>query len=452
MRKLIVLASVLALGFTAAPAFASVQNVKISGSIDSTYILRENFEFNDLSASGGKEEQSVFITQTILQIDADLTDNVAATIALINERPWEGNPGSTASGVDLLRAYVTLREMLYSPMTVVVGRQWFAFGNSFIFDAAGTNNSAPGDSGIASVAADLTLQTNLDAIRVILDYNPLTITAFYGAVTPKSSGTLSDTDDSVNVWGLNAGYELGDDMNTLVEAYIFDKKDKSEDANTAPFNEVDHLKVVGTRFSTTPLEGINLQGEIAHQGGTRINSPSSNSKQTRDSWAFQALANYQVPVLKDYNPVVSFEWTKLYGDEGTTTDEDYKGWDPFFENQDGGTIYNTLFNFTNLEMYTVGFAFSPMEDVSTKLSATKLMLNQDNDGSTFSLVQPDGTNATVNTHAGQKELGTEIDGVITYDYTEDVRFGLNVGVFKPAGIFLANDSAKQVLANVRVAF
>ena len=82
---------------------------------------------------------------------------------------------AVGSDIDLHLAYVTLREMLYSPLTVVVGRQAFHYGNSFIVDAGGTNNSAPLDSGLNSVAEDLTKQTAQDAIRFIFDYEPLSV-------------------------------------------------------------------------------------------------------------------------------------------------------------------------------------------------------------------------------------------------------------------------------------
>ena len=62
MRKSILLAVVLMVALVAVPASASVQNVKISGSIDSTFLFRDNFDLGlDLL---GDEEQKLFITQT----------------------------------------------------------------------------------------------------------------------------------------------------------------------------------------------------------------------------------------------------------------------------------------------------------------------------------------------------------------------------------------------------
>ena len=36
----------------------------------------------------GLKKQNVFLTQTRLRVDADLSDNVSTTVGLINERAW----------------------------------------------------------------------------------------------------------------------------------------------------------------------------------------------------------------------------------------------------------------------------------------------------------------------------------------------------------------------------
>ena len=107
MRKSILLAVVLMVALVAVPASASVQNIKVSGSIDSTYLWRDNFDLGFATASD--RNQSVPLTQTTLQVDADLTDQVSATVALINERAWNYDINAdTADGsdIDLYLAYV----------------------------------------------------------------------------------------------------------------------------------------------------------------------------------------------------------------------------------------------------------------------------------------------------------------------------------------------------------
>ena len=116
MRKMLLIA-VLALALAAAPAFASVQNIKIGGDIESTYLIRDQFDMGGgLKADGTDDyDQAFFFTQTRLTVSADLTDNVSATVGLLNERPWgEEEQVANDNDVDLNLAFVTLREMLYS--------------------------------------------------------------------------------------------------------------------------------------------------------------------------------------------------------------------------------------------------------------------------------------------------------------------------------------------------
>ena len=460
MRKFLTIACALAMASTAVPAFAAVQSVRVGGFTNNTFVHRQNFDLG--RGSGGTDKQDVFIDQTGLKVDADLTDQVAATVALITERPWNNDNTSTSSNVDLYLAYVTLREMLYSPLTLVVGRQQFSFGNGLIFDATGSNNAAPGDSGIQSVAADLTLQTSVDAIRAILDYNPLTITAFYSALN-QNTVTISTLKDNVDIWGLNANYQLGDDMDSVVEGYFFLKRDKSNlDMHTGA--KTDYVKVVGIRASTNPIEGLNLQAEFAHQGGSKaINTADYSQNRHRNAFAVQAIVNYQVPYMQEYKPVAQYVYTKVTGDTDTDlTDSnrtDYTGWDPFFEAQGGGRIYNALFNLTNMQIHELSLTTQPMEDVTAKLGITGIWLERDLKMGTSTLpsvmyTSPDGVSRSYSVNPNEKYLGKELDLDLTYNYTEDVQFGASVGWFFPGGLFTAdnNSAAKQLLLNMNVSF
>ena len=64
-------------------------------------------------------------------MDADLTDNVSTTVGLVDERAWNGQ-NQWKDGVQLYLASVTMRELLYSPLTVTVGRQVFSYGNGLV--------------------------------------------------------------------------------------------------------------------------------------------------------------------------------------------------------------------------------------------------------------------------------------------------------------------------------
>ncbi len=482
MKKTILLA-LLVLAVAAVPAMASVQNVKISGDVDSTYFIRNNFDLgagaSGSSSGDGDNKNDVFITQTRLRVDADLTDQVSATIALINERAWGDSTTDTAgTDIDLNLAFVTLREMLYSPMTVVIGRQEFHYGNSLVMDTAGTNNGAPGDSGLLGVANDLTKQTAQDAIRVIFDYNPLTFEVFFSQIDQKTVTAAGEDDDDINLWGFNSTYDLGDDMDTQVEAYFFAKVDKFKGevgSGAVAVDNTDTIYLPGVRVSTNPLEGLNLQLEYAHQSGTKTDPGSTASaipdNQQRNANAAQVIANYQVPVMEDYKPVLQGVFTYVSGDNDATgsvissdsdsTRSEYNAWDPFFENQGGGTIYSAILDLTNLFVYNVSLQANPMEDVTAKVSWTGLYLAQDNVGTSFTLKQPGGgtgsspgTSTSVAAKDGKDEVGHEVDVELVYDYTEDVQIGAKAGWFFAGDLFgEANEkTATQALANVNVNF
>lgn len=452
MRKLIVLAVALAMAATAAPAFASVQNVKIGGWTNNTFVHRQEFDLG--KGSGGTDTQDVFINQTGLQVDADLTDQVYVTIALINEAGWgaERSENSTAS-VDIYLAYVTLKEMLYSPLTLVVGRQVFSFGNGLVFDATGTNNTAPGASGISSIAADLTKQTSLDAIRAIFDYNPLTVTVFYAKVH-QNTQTINHLDDDKDLWGVNANYQLGDDMDSVIETYFFKQRDKEGNVGLTGA-KTDYIKVVGVRASTNPIEGLNLQAEVAHQGGSARIESSPLIQRKRDAWAVQGIVNYQLPVLEEYKPVAQYIFTKTTGETDTDANlTNYTGWDPFYEAQGGGHIYNTLFDLTNSVIHSFYLTAEPMEDITARLALTAIWLERELKEDSIETRLPTGSTQELLAKTDSSYLGKEINFDLTYDYTEDVTFGTSLGWFFPRSVFdnENNSTAKQALVSMNVSF
>jgi hypothetical protein len=56
-------------------------------------------------------------------------------------------------------------------------------------------------------------------------------------------------------------------------------------------------------------------------------------------------------------------------------------------------------------------------------------------------------------YTGKGTLGNAIDGTITYDYTEDVQFGLTAGLFLPGNALTENaKNASQVIGSMKVTF
>jgi hypothetical protein len=524
MKKLLVAALMVVL---ASPAFAAIQNVKVSGDITTTFVDRNNFDLGDTVGIGqvedrttptnplevnpvGLKRQNVFITQTRLRVDADLSDNVSTTVGLINERAWNGEHSSDGlngdqategqaaanyandTNVQLYLASVTMREFLYSPLTVTVGRQIFNYGNGLIMGDGGINNAASGN--LQYIAADMTMRTSYDGIKAILDYKPLTIDMFYFKNGQSfDNGSVLGKESSSDVYGFNANYQLSDPMNTVMEAYMFSRINGDEfSAANAPltdplspststanagsgFNKGNTLYVPGLRASTNPIKGLNVQGEVAWQLGNipvanTVNGFNRQEAEHRDAMAYQLLASYTLPVLDKYKPTLNASFTSVSGDKDGSANYDavpyksaktYTGWDPFNEAQGSGTIYNTMFNLTNMYILSAGAAFNPLEDVTVGATWSGLLAQQTYTNGLSPLgnynplvfIQPDGSTAEPLT-TNKKGLGNEYDVNLTYNYTEDVTFGVSLGWFVAGDAFnkVNRDTASQALASVGVKF
>lgn len=466
MKKVLLLA-VLALVLLAVPAFASVQNIKVSGDIDSTYVSRTQF---DLGGAVNTAEQSFFMTQTKLRVDADLTDKVGATVQLLNERVWgdEDNSSPSITGntqVDINLAYVTVKEMLYSPLTVVVGRQAFAFGNSLLIDSAGPNRTASAG-GLEGIAQDLSKRGAMDAVRAILDYNPLTIDLVYAKIDAQGvTSAIADQNDDIDLVGVNANWKLGDKKDTVLEAYFWAKVDRSALTAATPGEGVktDTVYVPGVRAQATVLDGLMLSGEVAIQRGVD-STTAADTAATRKALAMQAIANYALPFeqTKAYSPVLTTSVTYLSGDKNNSSTETNTAWDPMFENQSGGKIYNTLFNYSNAYIATVKGSLKPIEDLTASAEWTGLWLDKQADtGTGIGIFRPDaaaGASATAaTTFLDNKKLGDEFDLGLTYAYTEDVTVGATLGWFVPGNVFgqgatSSDKIASQALVNLDVKF
>jgi hypothetical protein len=493
MKKLLVAAIMLVL---ATPAFAAIQNVKVSGDITESYITDNGFNLGltggSPNAPVGQTKQSLFLSQVRLRVDADLSDNVSTTVGLINERAWNGEGavdgigGSTPTGYDtnvqVYLASITLRELLYSPLTVTIGRQVFNYGNGFIMGDGGAINSASGN--LLDIYQALTERTAYDGVTATLDYKPLTISLIYfkngETLYPITGSYNTHSNQSSDVYGWNANYQLSDPWNTVVEQYMFARINGSGYDGMFPGSGAGNSKgstlyVPGLRASTNPIKGLNVQGELAWQlGSLPVQNPLATGpveNEHRDAMAAQFLASYSLPVLEKYKPTVNASYTYVSGDKNAASNYDSDkissaktntAWDEFNTIQGAGTIYRSIFLMSNESIVSVGASVNPLEDVTAAVTWSGLWSVDRFDNSAvspqnpLSLLQPDNSLSGIMpvTNKNAYWLGNETDVNLTYNYTEDVTFGLSLGWFVPGDVFVASnhDTASQAIANVGVKF
>ena len=474
MRRLILvglLAFAVALTGT---AYAEVQNIKVSGDIDLKGISHQNYDLKEKNrnfsheGTGGPDNvsnddsESFFLSTVHLQVDADLTDSVSTSVRLLNQRKWDNHVAGDDQ-VSLDTAYVTLKEFLYSPLTIVAGRQDLNYGNGFIVGAKGRLADPEGvfpstaTTGTQATGQEYSAHNSFDAIRAILDFAPLTVEAFVSK--NNETGVVTNDED---LYGLIVNYKL-DRWDAEIEPYWFFLNDESgartitvNDANaaggtTARTYEINRVHTVGARAAASPVENLKLSAEGAHQFGELIDSNTvaagpGYSERDRDAWGANVYANYtwaKVP----WTPSTGVGWVFFSGEEpsaengtsgvgsGTNATDDFNAWDSiyrgsfttyiqdFLGGQDApGNLYTTLDRndtgaATNRNHLYFDVSAKPMQDVT--LWARFIH-------SWFDEAPRPGRD---------KDVGNEIDAKVTYDYTEDVQLGAWGGWFLPGDYY-----------------
>jgi hypothetical protein len=419
-------------------------------------------------------------------VDADLTDNVATTVRLLNEREWGTNSSTANDDIDLDLAYASLKEFLYSPLSLTLGRQELHLGSEMIVGDPDTNNSATG-SPLSYNIQDLSARKAFDAVRAVLDYNPLVVNAVWAKVT---EGTNTVNDDTT-LSGLTANYALRKD--TTLEAYGFAK---TKDSNSTQFTtaqrataaaltvsptKADKVYTVGGRVQNSTIKDLNVSLESAFQFGRYnpgfdINSANAALTMKRQAWALEAIATYDLKdtpliakYISKYSPSITATYAYFSGDNAAqkTDTKKWRGWDPMYENQTFGHLANAIFDQTNMSLVGLGGKMKPIEDVAVNLDYYYYWLAKayrgDGTGGTADVIYLKN-NASANTYrmTHNRHLGQEVDLKLTYDYTEDVQFSLLTGVFLPGNAFAkgtevtgtnaGRDAAGEVIGSMKVTF
>ncbi|MBI2884912.1 MAG: alginate export family protein [Candidatus Omnitrophica bacterium] len=474
MRRKATLALVVSLGLLAAwtlPAFAEVQNVRVSGDITSRMFHRENLDLTN--GDGGLDTtDNFFMTTTGVNVGADLTENVSTFIRLANERDWDNDAGGTdANGngsdgsFDISQAYVTLKELFYSPLTLRIGAQPIVWGRGFVLGSALLPSIVGGDDRLSSITAnEFTEFTAFDAIRATLDLSnlggsnlPLTADYVYIKLDENTAGISDD----ITLQGVNFGTKIG--SNTELEAYYLNKLDKA--GTTPDINKNGNINTIGFRGSTMPVESLSTWGELAYQFGTRGTDASTGTLTTAptgssvSAWALDLGLEYTWTAVS-MTPKAGAEWIFWSGKEGNGG---IAGWDPIargyyttalreFQTDTGAGFYATdqaldTSAATNQNQISFWGGLKPIEDLSATSRLTFFW--QD-----VGALRANAAGTAVANGPRRSFAGTELDTNLVYDYTEDVQFGLLYGFFVPGSIYTsASDNvAQEVVTTVKVQF
>ena len=476
MRKMILvglLAFAVALTGT---AYAEVQSVKVSGDLDMKAVSHENYDLKlkqgnitgnvnsgDVPAVTDDDDANFFLSTTHVKVDADLTDNVSTSVRMVNQRTWDAEAhaaGRDSNSINIDNAYVVLKEFLYSPLTVIAGRQDLNYGTGFIVgpgllaDPQGTFASlATGGTTQAQIGQEYSAYNAYDAIRFILDFAPWTIEG----VLAKINETGITTNDQ-NLYGFLINRKL-DRWNAEVEPYWFFKDNEAEtltvnDSSATPGTqrtyETNRIHTVGLRTAATPIENLKVNLEAAHQFGKLIDTTGTQlQNRTRDAWGWTADGRYTWANVR-WTPVTGVGWVYYSGEEatdentsaigatGATNHNDgdrFNAWDPMYR----GAFHTFIQDFltgrdapaglyatfdrndtaatTNRQLLYADLGLKPLEDLTLWGRYTHAW---------FARAPRSGRSTTA---------GDEVDVKAVYAYTDDVQLAVFGGWFFPGGYY-----------------
>ncbi len=475
LRALFVMALVLAV---AVPVYAETQNVKVSGSIDAYAFYRSNWDLRDNNDIGvvpvgtaaasydhgtagataqKSEADEYFRTNTQIEVSADLTDNVSTVINIVNQRDWNANDfNETTTATDntgpnefdivLDLAYVQMKEIFYSPLTLTIGRQDIWFGRGMI---VGNNNRAWDSQGVIQ-ANEYSVTTAFDAVRATLDFNPWTLDFVYSKIDENAH----NVEDDIDLYVANVNYKFAE-YNAVAEGYYVGEIDRGAINTSATVSqESNKTHTVGGRLQFDPISQITLGGEIAYQFGT-YRAAAANPERDRGAWMIDLFGTYRWDYT--WKPEVTVEYVHFSGEDDLGANStDYNAWNGLYRGR-FWTAYGDFREFvygtsdtvdqpatTNSQFVQVKGALKPLEDLLLEGMFTYFW--NDEDVHTTAGVQTSGVRSD--------EIGWEIDFQATYDYTEDVSFGVLAGWFEPGDFYSSpNDQgASTVVSSVKVTF
>ena len=471
MRRLILVGLLVFAVALSGTAYAEVQNIKVSGDIDMKAMTHRNYDLksklgNETAGIGGvggggvtsDDDVNFVVSTTHVKVDADLTDNVSTSVRLLNQRIWD----AYAAGQDDIHidnAYVVLKEFLYSPLTVIVGRQDLKYGNGFIVGSGNLGDPEGAFGALDAVHAGGTGQefsafNAYDALRLILDFAPLTVEGVWAKINETGS-----TDDDADLYGVVVNYKL-DRWNAEVEPYWFYKKDEDGVATTTVNDAIqtvvggdavrsyerNYVHTVGLRGAGSPVDNLHLSAEGAYQFGEMADTTAAGQvrERNRNGWGAEIDARYNW-VTVPWTPTTGIGWVYYSGESATTeqgrtgatglapgdSNDTFNAWDPMFR----GQFHTFIQDFLSGRDAPAGI-YTTFDVNDTAATTNRQLLYGD-----VSLKPIDDVTLWARyTHAWfakaprvgrSHDAGDEVDVKLLYDYTEDVQLGLFGGWFFP---------------------
>ena len=269
LKTLVIAALVLSM---AGVAVAELQNVEVGGKLK----IRGNYYRMDYFGATSAVEQ-----RTMLNVKADFTNDVSTFIEFDSYNFWgndfrsdylTGIDGRNGTDVDLYQAYINVKNLWGTPLSLRVGRQELVFGSEFLL---GNNDSNAYFTGLS-----------FDAIRLTFANDMFKADAFAAKLAETYQNFGKGDTDLYGVYGSYIGIE-----DVTIDAYWLYLVD-----NRVVGNEID-FHTFGLRGAGT-FSGFDFDVEAAYQFGNVDGQPSAcpfgfgEADVEYDAWAANLVAGY----------------------------------------------------------------------------------------------------------------------------------------------------------------
>ena len=455
MKKVSLIVAAIALCGLAASTFADVQNIRLSGDIRVRGYLSDAAGKDNIAPNKQTRNDVQFVTQrTRVTVEADLEDHVTAVVTLQANGIW-GDPASRKAGangtsrtfaVGVSEAYVQLRELFYSPATLKIGRQSLNYGTGLIISSADQ-------------------MYTFDAGRLVLDYHPLTID-IVGAQLDNSQ-TFSPNTTAAPLGGqsdmlfLNAKYEVNSVVKN-VEAYFgwVSQSGTNQAFGNQPLGVAcPSPMILGLRTDLTPIENLTASLEGAYELGNS-SSVAGLADKNISAYLLKAEAKY---VLKGvaWTPTFNASYTYASGDSdliapgAAASTRHY--FLPWFNMADGNNGYVLAPLLSNIQIINLGASVKPCANTTLALQGY-YYLKANKNGSCLQNISDPRANlggfGFTTANSDSRDIGAEIDAIIGYDYSKDVRCQLVYAAFLPENAYegVASRIVNQVRGEINVKF
>ncbi|GEM_PF-627332 len=465
MKRLTLVAVMVAILAAVAPSYAEVQHVRLSGELRLRAYWTKNLsnlgrQDEDDDDDDTTNENDTYVNQrTRVTIESDVDDNIMVVVTFQAQNDWGGskpartgffgseefsqyNVSQPGSKVQLVEALVRFQEAFWSPLTVTLGRQGLHFGNGLMF----SNN----DREQRFDAARLEWDQADNGFKVDFVFAKLVSRTDGIGMGPPGAGANNNHRDS-DLYFLNIRWEPKDiKFIQNLEAYV-GYRSSFFGPNAFPFVDQDtHVWTIGFRGDATPLpdndkaKSWKVWWEFAFQSGSDNGGSSSGfpfGSDNLNGWLIDLGTSYVLENM-DWKPVIWAGYTVASGHR-TGEDPANRHFVPWFDyNTRGGFVMSPILS--NIQIWSFGAMASPNDKWAFAASVYRYIQDRVDFGTgnsgAFGMgfhgnpFTDNGGLAAV-TNGEQRSLGWEFNLSAGYKYSKDVSTSVSLGWFAPGSAF-----------------